>query len=168
MTNLEFKEIRKKNKISAVSLAKMLGVTRQTIHSYESGKIKIKKQVEKLFGILVPNENNHNTEHTKAVNAVLLALGLRDDLKVIKRDVGCARAINNPKQIIKFGRKGEADIEVVLAPRGRVLYLEVKTGSGTQNVDQINFSNYMKKVGAQYHVIHTVEEALEIVKNAER
>lgn len=111
---------------------------------------------------------NRNKEHTELVDRAMVAISKIHGVKAIKRDVGCARAMHNPKILIHYGRPGEADIEAVLAPKGRVLYLEAKTGNAVQMPDQKAFEIYMKAVGAQYHVFHSVEEAVSIVNNASR
>lgn len=111
---------------------------------------------------------NRSAEHTALVNSVMLELGMRDDLIVIKRDAGAARALNNPKIVFEYGRVGEGDLMVVLAPRGRALWLEAKTGNAVQSIRQVYFSEYIRKIGGQYHVFHSVEEAIEIIERAER
>lgn len=105
---------------------------------------------------------NNSVEHTNLINAMMLAIGRRSDLKAIKRHVG------QTSDYIRYGRGGEADIEIVLAPRGRVLYLEGKTGKASQSEDQKKFEIYMTALGAQYHVFRSVEQGLEIIKNANR
>ena len=105
---------------------------------------------------------NNSIEHTNLINAMMLAIGRRSDLKAFKRHVG------QTSDYIRYGRNGEGDIEIVLAPRGRVLYLEGKTGNAKQSTDQKSFQAYMTALGAQYHVFRSVEEGLEFIRNAER
>ena len=111
---------------------------------------------------------NRSAEHTALVNALMLVLGRRDDLIVIKRDAGAARALHNHKVVFEYGRVGEGDLMVLLAPRGRVLWLEAKTGKAKQSEEQKFFHEYVHKVGGQYFVFHSVEEALAIIESAER
>lgn len=111
---------------------------------------------------------NRSAEHSALVNSLLLEIGLRDDLKAFKRDVGSGWSMSTQSYLIKYGRVGEADIEIILAPNGRVLFLEAKTGNAVQNTDQSNFEAYVTSVGAQYHVFRSLEEGLSIIENALR
>lgn len=107
---------------------------------------------------------NHSKEHTALVKSTCKELTIRfKDARAFQRNVG---ADTNTWHL--YGTPGEGDIMVLLAPRGRVLYLEAKTGKARQNVNQKNFQAYVSKLGVQYHVFRSVEEAVRILENAER
>lgn len=107
---------------------------------------------------------NRSAEHSALVKLTLKELTSQiKDARAFSRNVG-----SNTTTWVKFGTVGEADIMVLLAPRGRVLYLEAKTGKGVQRKSQKIFQSVVESYGAQYHVFHSVEEAINIVKNAER
>lgn len=104
----------------------------------------------------------HNDEHSALVNLTAKSFVGRTDLRVFKRGAGFAFGIG------KFGTPGEADLMFILAPNGRVLYLEAKTGKARQQDNQKDFEIAVKKLGAQYHVFSSLKEAFDIVDNAKR
>lgn len=170
MEKEEFTLIRKDLGLGVTALAKYLECTRQKIHKIESGFQRIPSETAMIMKALkdgdISVKKGSSDEHAELVESVLLAIGRRSDLKAVKRDVFSGRTSRG--SWVKAGRNGEADIEIVLAPIGRVLYLEAKTGNATQSEAQKGFQDYMESVGAQYHVFRSVEEALEIIEKAKR
>ena len=68
------------------------------------------------------------------------------------------------EQRIKFGIVGGADIEAFVAPFGRHVELECKTGTGEQSPEQKMFSRAVAPFGVRYIVVRSVEEAVAAVK----
>lgn len=80
-----------------------------------------------------------------------------------------ASYINGAYRRNKWQRKGVSDIIALLRPRSgettmRVLFLEVKTPKGKQSVHQCMFEDDVKAFGGIYHVVHSVVEAIRIVR----
>lgn len=57
--------------------------------------------------------------------------------------------------------RGVPDL-VVFAPKGRTLWLEVKTPKGTQSDHQKAFERRILDLGHEYHLVRSVDEALKI------
>lgn len=107
---------------------------------------------------------NHSVEHTNLVNGTVIALTERyKDARFFKRNVGA-----DSQTFHLFGTPGEGDIFGILAPNGRSIWLEAKTGKGKQSERQKSFQATVEKYGGQYHVFRSVEDAISIVKNAHR
>lgn len=51
----------------------------------------------------------------------------------------------------------------VVAPHGRAVWLEVKTGSGRLMANQKRFKELVERHGAVFAVVRSVEEALAVV-----
>jgi hypothetical protein len=52
---------------------------------------------------------------------------------------------------------GVSDLIVIL-PNGILLFVELKTDSGTQQPNQIDFQNLVTNLGYQYHIIRSIDE----------
>lgn len=68
------------------------------------------------------------------------------------------------EQPIRFGIVGAADVEAFVAPLGRHVELECKTGKGKLSDEQIMFSRAVRPFGVTYVEVRSVEEALEAVR----
>lgn len=99
------------------------------------------------------------TKHEQLVDAILLALGSRPDIRCWKTQVGLYRVYARPRQIVRIGQPGMADIEGVLAPHGRAFYVEVKAGRDSQRDSQSTFERIVTAMGAIYIVAYSVEDA---------
>lgn len=58
---------------------------------------------------------------------------------------------------------GSPDLLVLLAPAGKVIFLEVKTEDGTLSDAQIEWHARVRRHGAIVHVVRSVEEAVAVV-----
>lgn len=103
-------------------------------------------------------------EHQKLVDSVLLAVGSTPMCRVWRNSTGTARSMDG-KRIISFGLKGSPDIVGILA-NGRWLGLEIKTGSGKQNKDQLNFEAMIRRFNGHYFLVRSAEEAVRFVTSA--
>jgi hypothetical protein len=52
---------------------------------------------------------------------------------------------------------GASDL-IVITPKGKLMFVELKTDTGKQSDKQIDFENRVKKLGFEYHLIRSVEE----------
>lgn len=111
---------------------------------------------------------NRSLEHTALVNGLMKAIGSRKDLLKYKRDTGGARAMHDANRVIRYGIVGEADIMIILSPRGRVLYLEAKTGNARQSEGQKDFQKLIISMGGYYFVFRSIDEAIKIIDTVER
>ena len=82
-------------------------------------------------------------------------------VRVWPRVVGVGRAMNNPRQVIRFGLPGESDIDGIIMPNGRKLCIEVKTGNAKLSKNQETYRNVMVRFGALHIVARDVLQALE-------
>lgn len=94
------------------------------------------------------------------MNRIMLAVGSSPNIRIWPRVVGVGRAIGNPDQVIKFGMKGESDIDGIIAPYGRKLSIEVKTGSAVLNKDQEKYRAMIEKFGGLYIEARSLKEVL--------
>ena len=100
-----------------------------------------------------------NEEHQKLVDEILFAVGSQKNIRLWIRSVGVARALKSDN-IISFGVKGEADLQGIIAPEGKFLGIEVKTGNARQNPSQKNWQRMIEKFGGVYILARSVEQVL--------
>ncbi|AFC22538.1 hypothetical protein phi1422_0018 [Bdellovibrio phage phi1422] len=104
---------------------------------------------------------DHTKAHQKLVDDILFAIGSRADVRLWPRHVGAARGFDDDEFIIKYGIKGETDLDGVVAPWGLRLAIEVKTGAGVLNDDQEKWERMITKFGAIHIVARSVDQAVE-------
>lgn len=112
--------------------------------------------------------SNHSAEHTALVNKILLSLAKRGDCKAWKAQCGSFRSFGDHRRIVSVGLPGMSDIMAVVAPHGRLLCIEVKTGSARQNSAQEAWEKAMKRIGAVYGVARSVDDATELADDAKK
>lgn len=61
-------------------------------------------------------------------------------------------------RFIRFGIKGQADIQGVLAPSGRAVFIECKTRTGRLRPEQIAFGRMVAEMGALFIVARSLED----------
>lgn len=104
---------------------------------------------------------NHNSAHTALVKAILVAVCTRPKCLAFEMKNGAA---TDPRgNFFRFGTKGMADIEALV--RDRHLWIEAKTGTGKQTVEQIRFAAAIERIAGPGHYIvaRSVEDALRAV-----
>lgn len=69
-------------------------------------------------------------------------------------------------RFIAYGKVGAADITGIILKDGRRLEIEIKTGTGEQEPDQIDYGNSIARCGGIYIVARSVEQALKALKIA--
>jgi hypothetical protein len=72
-----------------------------------------------------------------------------------------SKRVNGAYRKCQMSINGVADLCVFV--NGRVIYLEVKTPTGKQSADQIEFERMCKKNNIPYHIVTSAKQALEIV-----
>lgn len=96
-------------------------------------------------------------EHQKLVNDILREYGALPGVRIWKNSTGTARS-HDGQRVISFGLKGSADIMGIIAPAGRFLAIEVKTGSAKQNKNQLAFARMIEKMGGIYVVARSLSD----------
>ena len=74
--------------------------------------------------------------------AILLRIGARPDVRIWRQNSGSAQIGN---RYVHFGVKGCADISGLVMPHGRRLEIEVKSPTGRQRREQVNFQRMIEK-----------------------
>lgn len=67
------------------------------------------------------------------------------------------------QRFMRFGASGSPDIIAVI--NGRYIGFEIKDIKGKQSENQILFQESLEKAGGAYHLIKTIDEFLNIIKN---
>lgn len=101
-------------------------------------------------------------KETAIKNAILLALGDREDALAWNAPVGTFRAFDDPSRVIRIGPVGRADIIGVVA--GRALAIEVKTATGRLHADQQRWREAFEKVGGLWVLARSPEEAMDALR----
>ena len=102
---------------------------------------------------------NRTKEHNELLNAILLAVGSNKNIRVWPRVVGVGRALNS-ERVMAFGIKGETDIDGIIAPHGKKLAIEVKTGKAVLSSDQKKYRAMILKFGGVHITGRSVEQVL--------
>jgi hypothetical protein len=105
---------------------------------------------------------------------ILLAIGTRDDLLIMRRNVGFARDPVSGRAI-RFGTVGEGDLQGVLRVAcncgrifGQAVALEAKTATGRQSDAQRLWERAWTRRGGIYAVVRSVEDAVDALERAKR
>ena len=107
---------------------------------------------------------NHNAAHTALINAILKALGCREDCVVWRQERGRYRTMDGMR-VVDIGVDGYADICVALRGGG-MIQGEAKTGKGKLNKLQKNWKARMEALGVPCFVWRSVGEAVADVDRA--
>lgn len=101
------------------------------------------------------NGNIQNEEHEILLDDVMLDLGSLPSVRIWKRIVGFDTSKN-----LKYGINGESDLEGIVAPHGRMLCVEIKTGKARLSKDQIRRKTLIEKFGGIWITARSREQAL--------
>lgn len=96
-----------------------------------------------------------NKAHEELIDQILLAVGSSPRIRLWKRPVGF-----DESRRIKYGIKGEADLQGIIAPHGRALAIECKTGSAVLNSDQKKWRAMFERFGGMYIEARSVDQVL--------
>lgn len=72
-----------------------------------------------------------------------------------RTNTGAARIGN---RFVRFGIKGQSDLQGVLAPSGRAVFVEMKAERGKQKPEQLAFQRMVESRGALYILARSVED----------
>jgi hypothetical protein len=103
-------------------------------------------------------------EHTKLVHDILAALGALPGVVIGANVSGHARYVSartGETFHVPYGwpMLGGPDILAAVAPRGRLVGLEAKTGNATTTPAQRACHAALRAVGVEIHVVRSVEDA---------
>ena len=101
--------------------------------------------------------------HRAMKNRILDAITRMPDVFAWNNPTGVYCPVGRPESRIRVGNPGAADILGAAGKRGTTFGIEVKTGGGTQDPDQIKWQAKLESVGGYYFVCHDVREALEAI-----
>lgn len=118
----------------------------------------VRKRLDKSNHVKEYNIEQHGSteEHQKLVDDILFAFGSRPDVRVWIRPVGF-----DSHRKIRYGVPGETDVDGIVAPWGRRLAIEIKTGEADLSPEQVKWrDNCIHKFGGIYIIARSVEQAL--------
>lgn len=116
---------------------------------------------------------NRSAAHTALVRSILAAIGAEPDVLVSMNESGRARYMgrDGSEWFVPYGyptAEGGPDLLILLAPRGRLVGLEVKTGSGVTTSAQRAAHEAMRRFGALVYVVRSVDDARRALEDARR
>lgn len=85
--------------------------------------------------------------HQELVDELLHVVGSHPRIRCWPRVVGVGRGLHNYDNVISYGLPGESDIDGIVAPNGRRLSIEVKTGKGKLEPNQVKYRTMVEKFG---------------------
>ncbi len=102
--------------------------------------------------------------HTKLVHEVLAELGALPGVVIGANPSGRARYVSERTGVtffVPYGWPmiGGPDILTALAPHGRLVAFEVKTGGATPTKEQRACHAALRAVGVEVFIVHSVDEA---------
>ena len=107
------------------------------------------------------------SETTEILRPIVEALNSRDDVRVWRNNSG---VLKDHRDIpIRYGLGiGSADLVGIVSPSGRAICLEVKRRGRGLTVDQNRWGRAVRRFGAFYAVVRSVEEAVAAVERCKR
>jgi len=106
---------------------------------------------------------NNTKAHQELLDKIMLAVGSLPNVRIWPRGVGLAKNMYN-ENVIRYGIPGESDLDGIIAPHGRRLHIEIKTGSGKLSEKQQKFKAMIEKFGGVYIEARSVEDCLTELK----
>lgn len=105
---------------------------------------------------------NNSKDHQKLVDDILFAVGSMSNVRVWPRQVGVTSIEG---RVIAYGLPGETDIQGIIAPQGKMLCLEVKTGKGRLTEPQERYRDMIVRFGGVWACCRSVKDAMDVVKS---
>lgn len=94
---------------------------------------------------------------------IRLALGQRDDVMLLRINVGKFRPLHGPQdRVIQSASNGTPDLLGVW--NGRALAIEVKNAKGRQRPEQVAFQKAWEARGGLYILARSVEDVMEVLR----
>ena len=100
---------------------------------------------------------------TKLQNAIRLELSRAGIVR--RNNVGVYKTVNGAQ--IAIGIPGEADL-TLFAERGQTIFVEIKTPKGRQSEQQKKFEKAVTKLGYEYVIMRSVDEAQRLVERLKK
>lgn len=106
---------------------------------------------------------NQETGIQQAIIQYLQILENQGKLYFIRNNTGQFKGFDcqGRQKYLKFGKKGTSDLIVFLP--GRTIFMEVKTEKGKMSESQVDFAEQITKLGYQYRIVRSVDEAQLII-----
>ncbi len=98
-------------------------------------------------------------EHQKLVDAILFEVGSLPNVRLWPRQVGF-----DQEKKIKYGIRGESDLQGIIAPQGRMLCIEVKSGKAKLSKDQERWKAMVLRFGGVHIEARSVDQVLADLK----
>lgn len=76
---------------------------------------------------------------------------------------GGTRNIREAMTLKRTGLLAGASDLIVITPKGKLMFVELKIDKGRQSDNQIEFEQRVKKLGFEYHIVRSLEEFKEII-----
>jgi hypothetical protein len=87
---------------------------------------------------------------------ILLAFGAHPRLRLWRSNSGAAR--NSAGRLVTYNFKGCPDLSGFIGPEGRAFFVEVKSATGRQSLEQRQFQAICQRFGAVYCLARSVED----------
>ena len=107
---------------------------------------------------------NNTIDHKHLINEILITGGSLPNIRLWIRNVGLATPLYRTHPLF-FGIEGESDIQGIIAPHGRMISIEVKTGAGKLTLDQERWRDMMIKFGALYIEARSLDQVMKELKS---
>lgn len=91
-------------------------------------------------------------------DCIRLALGSVAGLVLWRNNIGVAPALHG-RGVIRFGVGGPGGADLIGIYRGRFVAAEIKTTSGRQTEEQRTFQQLVTRLGGEYRVLRSVDDA---------
>lgn len=95
---------------------------------------------------------------SQLMDAIFLALGSTGEILLHRNNCGMAWMRNGSP--VKFGVGNPGGSDLVGVHRGRAVYVEIKTPTGRQSVEQKRFQQCVERHGGIYIILRSVDDAL--------
>lgn len=89
-------------------------------------------------------------EIDEVTQPTILRLGQRRDVRLWRQNTGVARAMDDPRRVIRFGIVGGGDASGIVAPFGTRLEVETKSATGKAEKSQLAFGKMIQTFGGIY------------------
>lgn len=111
---------------------------------------------------------DNSAAHADLKRRILLSLGAMPEWRLTGR-TAVGQCVSPEGQHISFGLwEGASDIQGIVAPYGRYVALEVKTGTGRLSPAQRKFINMIRGWGGIAEVVRSVDDALAALRRAQQ
>lgn len=102
---------------------------------------------------------NNSKQHQQLLDDIMLHVGSLPNIRIWPRSVGF-----DELRKIRYGIPGESDLDGIIAPMGRRLHVEIKTGSGEMSEKQKKFREMIERFGGVYIEARSVDCCLDKLK----